>query len=74
CCFEGSPGICTTDSNCGSFGGFTVTGFCPGPNSNRCCVVDACDGAGSQCFNSPTECVGGHVTGLCPGGNDFSCC
>ncbi|KAJ6522728.1 hypothetical protein B0H19DRAFT_1043453 [Mycena capillaripes] len=79
CCFDGTPGVCTTDAKCGSFGGFTVTGLCPGGKDNKCCIVSDCNfpnSLGSQCVwvDSPTECLGGTRPGLCPGPNGFKCC
>ncbi|KAJ6588983.1 hypothetical protein B0H19DRAFT_924260 [Mycena capillaripes] len=75
CCFDGTPGICTTDTNCDSFGGFTLTGLCPGPTTNRCCVVLECNppNVGSTCV-WVRRLPRGSVVGKCPGGNNFKCC
>jgi hypothetical protein len=51
CCFESTPGVCTTDAKCELFGGFTVTGFCPGGKHNKC-IVSECNtpnSLGSKC-------------------------
>jgi sulfatase modifying factor 1 len=82
CEVRGVAGTCKAISACG---GRSTPGYCPGPNTIRCCteedagdptpsaVTCAVGGAAGEC-RSVASCPGTATPGYCPGPADIQCC
>lgn len=67
------PGSCvdTSSSTCWTS---TLTGYCPGAASIRCCP-SACSGVAGTCIDTASQgCAESTLTGLCPGTSNIRCC
>lgn len=71
CSTPDGSGICVDTRLCG---GFSVPGYCRGPDDIQCCISETCStpsGSGT-CKNTSNDCSGGSfIAGYCPGPDDI---